>query len=116
MKANDIKCLDYNPDGQNGMIFVLEDITPQHSLELDWSVVNITTDDGDLVEVIAGYSPRSAKVEATTNYVYLELVTGYEAETLAAIKKLAEENAMLKEELDIQGNLLEAMLEAEEVF
>lgn len=114
MKANDITCRDYERSGKNGMILILEDIAPDKAITLDWSLINITTDDGDFVEAFAGYQPHSVTLEVMTNYVYLELITGEDAAMLEAMKYLADCNAILQEEIDIQGRLLEAMLEAEE--
>lgn len=115
MKANNIKCREYNSNGQNGMTFVLEGITPQNALETDWSIINITTDDDEFVEAFAGYKARSVTLEALTNYVYLDLVTGDDATSLTTMQKLAEENALLREEVDVHGNLLEVLLSIEEM-
>lgn len=114
MKANNIKCLDYF-ETEKGMTFILNETTPQEALEQDWSTIQIYTDNGHPVpsQLFVGYQPKSASIDAATNYVYLELVTGADKASLIAMQKLSEENAELREELDIQGNLLQAMIIAE---
>lgn len=58
MKINGITALDYEHQGAS-LVLVLSETTLEDIVSLDTSLVEIKTDDGDLVEAFAGYALRS---------------------------------------------------------
>lgn len=96
MKINGITALDYKAQGDllelTGMTgSSLEDIT-----SMDTSLVKVQTDDGDLVEVFAGYALRSVTYDLTTGTYTAVLAQGMEAASAAALSRMAEELAATK--------------------
>lgn len=110
MKANNITCLDYVPIADNQMVLKLKGINASDALQADWSIINITTDDGDLVESFGGYAARSVTLDTLGNLELL-VVSGDDATTLKAINQLLEGTSRLNEELAAYGELLQALIE-----
>ena len=63
MKINDVKALDYRTDGDL-LTIPFAETSVEAVLALDAAVLTVKTDDGDTVEVLAGYALRSVTVDA----------------------------------------------------
>lgn len=113
MKANGITAYDYAQSGNTLSIVLGCEV--DEALTLDASRIDVATDAGDLVEAFAGYSVKSATVDAQTKRVTLSLV--YDADGLGAgINALAAENAKLKAQVsDQQAQLDEQAAAIEEL-
>lgn len=89
MKANNFKTLDYEKKGDT-LQLLLADTSLDEILNMDASTVVIRTDNGDLVEVFAGYTLRSVTYnldEKTYNVALAVSVPDSTAETLAELAK-----------------------------
>ena len=54
MKINNIKALDYQVQG-SGLVLILAETTLEEILNTDMSLLQVKTDEDDLVEALAGY-------------------------------------------------------------
>ena len=102
MKVNDIKALDYRTDGDL-LTIPFADTSVEAVLALDSAVLTVKTDDGDTVEVLAGYALRSVTVDAkdptSVTAVLTRAVDGTAAALDTISAKLVEsekENKLLK--------------------
>lgn len=89
MKANNFKTLDYEKKG-DALQLLLADTSLDEILNMDASTVVIRTDNGDLVEVFAGYTLRSVTYnldEKTYNVALAVSVPDSTAETLTELAK-----------------------------
>ena len=78
MKINGIKALDYQEkDGK--LVVTMMDTSLEEIIGMDAAMLRVTTDDGDLVECIAGYQVARVTYEAGT-----ETYTGGDAGRLPA--------------------------------
>lgn len=90
MKINGITALDYK--AQDGLLELkltatsLEEITG-----MDARVVEVRTDDGDLVEALAGYALRSVTYDLAADTYTAVLGLGTADTTAATLSKLAED-------------------------
>lgn len=71
MQANGLKAYDYAANGPD-LVIVLG-CTMEEALAMDTASIEVRTDAGDLAEVFAGYSKRSATVDVATGRVTLSL-------------------------------------------
>ena len=102
MKVNDIKALDYRTDGDL-LTIPFAETSVEAVLALDSAVLTVKTDDGDTVEVLAGYALRSVTVDAkdptSVTAVLTRAVDGTAAALDTISAKLVEsekENKLLK--------------------
>lgn len=102
MKINDVKALDYRADGDL-LTIPFADTSVEAVLALDSAVLTVKTDDGDTVEVLAGYALRSVTVDAkdptSVTAVLTRAVDGTAAALDTISAKLVEsekENKLLK--------------------
>ena len=63
MKINDVKALDYRTDGDL-LTIPFAETSADAVLAMETAVLTVKTDDGDTVEVLAGYALRSVTVDA----------------------------------------------------
>lgn len=97
MKINNLTAYNY-AETTDGLSLVLG-CSIDDALALDPSRIEVKTDDGDTVEVFAGYAIKSATINATTKRVTLNLY--YDSDGAGAgINVLAKQNAELKSRLD----------------
>lgn len=102
MKVNDIKALDYRTDGDL-LTIPFADTSVEAVLALDSAVLTVKTDDGDTVEVLAGYALRSVTVDAKDPTSVTAVLTRAVDGTAAALDALTaqltqseKENKLLK--------------------
>ena len=102
MKINDVKALDYRTDGDL-LTIPFAETSVEAVLALDAAVLTVKTDDGDTVEVLAGYALRSVTVDAkdptSVTAVLTRAVDGTAAALDTISAKLVEsekENKLLK--------------------
>lgn len=102
MKINDVKALDYRTDGDL-LTIPFAETSVEAVLAMDTAVLTVKTDDGDTVEVLAGYALRSVTVDAkdptSVTAVLTRAVDGTAAALDTISAKLVEsekENKLLK--------------------
>ena len=102
MKVNDIKALDYQCQGDS-LTIPFADTSVEAVLALDSAVLTVKTDDGDTVEVLAGYALRSVTVDAKDPTSVTAVLTRAVDGTAAALDALTaqltqseKENKLLK--------------------
>lgn len=106
MKVNDIKALDYQCQGDS-LTIPFAETSVEAVLALDAAVLTVKTDDGDTVEVLAGYALRSVTVDAkdptSVTAVLTRAVDGTAAALDTISAKLVEsekENKLLKAQVN----------------
>lgn len=72
MKLNNITSYGYELNSNQG--YILFQCSPEQALQIDTSLITVTTDDGDFVESYVGFSPISVTLDAFTGYCTLNLV------------------------------------------
>lgn len=102
MKINDVKALDYRTDGDR-LTIPFAETSVEAVLALDSAVLTVKTDDGDTVEVLAGYALRSVTVDAKDPTSVTAVLTRAVDGTAAALDALTaqltqseKENKLLK--------------------
>ena len=102
MKVNDIKALDYQCQGDS-LTIPFADTSVEAVLALDAAVLTVKTDDGDTVEVLAGYALRSVTVDAKDPTSVTAVLTRAVDGTAAALDTISarlveseKENKLLK--------------------
>ena len=110
MKVNDIKALDYRTDGDL-LTIPFADTSVEAVLALDSAVLTVKTDDGDTVEVLAGYALRSVTVDAKDPTSVTAVLTRAVDGTAAALDALTaqltqseKENKLLKAQIAAQSD------------
>nr|DAQ07478.1 MAG TPA: hypothetical protein [Caudoviricetes sp.] len=97
MKINNLTAYNY-AETTDGLSLVLG-CSIDDAFALDPSRIEVKTDDGDIVEVFAGYAIKSATIDAATKRVTLNLY--YDSDGAGAgINVLAKQNAELQSRLD----------------
>ena len=106
MKVNDIKALDYQCQGDS-LTIPFADTSVEAVLALDSAVLTVKTDDGDTVEVLAGYALRSVTVDAKDPTSVTAVLTRAVDGTAAALDALTaqltqseKENKLLKAQVN----------------
>lgn len=92
MKINNITATDYHLQDGTLQLVGLTGATLEEIAAID-GLVTVQTDDGDLVEALAGYTMRSITSDITTASFTAVLVLGTEDTTAATLSKLAGELA-----------------------
>lgn len=92
MKINNITATDYRLQDGTLRLVGLTGATLEEIAAID-GLVTVQTDDGDLVEALAGYTMRSITYDITTASFTAVLVLGAEDTTAATLSKLAGELA-----------------------
>lgn len=64
MRINNIKALDYQAQGER-LAIPLAETSVEAVLAMDTTLLTVKTDDGDTVEVFAGYALQTVTVDAT---------------------------------------------------
>lgn len=106
MKVNDIKALDYQCQGDS-LTIPFAETSVEAVLALDAAVLTVKTDDGDTVEVLAGYALRSVTVDAKDPTSVTAVLTRAVDGTAAALDALTaqltqseKENKLLKAQVN----------------
>lgn len=92
MKINNITATDYRLQDGTLQLVGLTGATLEEIAAID-GLVTVQTDDGDLVEALAGYTMRSITYDITTASFTAVLALGTEDTTAATLSKLAGELA-----------------------
>ena len=102
MKVNDIKALDYQCQGDS-LTIPFAETSADAVLAMETAVLTVKTDDGDTVEVLAGYALRSVTVDAKDPTSVTAVLTRAVDGTAAALDALTaqltqseKENKLLK--------------------
>lgn len=95
MKINGITALDYEHQGAS-LVLILSETTLEDIVSLDTSLVEIKTDDGDLVEAFAGYALRSVTYDLDAQTYTATLTTEASGSVSAALARMAEDLAVAK--------------------
>lgn len=110
MKVNDIKALDYRTDGDR-LTIPFAETSVEAVLALDSAVLTVKTDDGDTVEVLAGYALRSVTVDAKDPTSVTAVLTRAVDGTAAALDTISarlveseKENKLLKAQIAAQSD------------
>lgn len=105
MRINNIKALDYQVQGER-LAIPLAETSVEAVLAMDTTLLTVKTDDGDTVEVFAGYALQTVTVDAAdpTNVtaVYTRAVDGTAAalDTISAqLVESEKENKLLKAQI-----------------
>ena len=114
MKINNIAALDYQI--QDGLlVLVLTDTSMEDVTHIDGSLLTVKTDDGDTVEVLAGYALRSVTYDLAAGTYQAALAPAMEDTTAVAYAKLAAELAGEKEKVTqleaANADIMDALLE-----
>ena len=107
MKVNDIKALDYRTDGDL-LTIPFADTSVEAVLALDSAVLTVKTDDGDTVEVLAGYALRSVTVDAKDPTSVTAVLTRAVDGTAAALDTISDRLVQAEQE----NKLLKAQVSA----
>lgn len=110
MKVNDIKALDYQCQGDS-LTIPFAETSVEAVLALDAAVLTVKTDDGDTVEVLAGYALRSVTVDAKDPTSVTAVLTRAVDGTAAALDTISarlveseQENKLLKAQIAAQSD------------
>lgn len=110
MKINNITASDYRAHDGLLELVGLTSATLEEITGMDTSVVEVRTDDGDLVEALAGYVLRSVTFDIAASAYTAVLSVGTEDTTAATLSKLAGDLAAAREEVaTLQGAALDTM-------
>lgn len=101
MKVNNIKSDDYI--SLDGNLDIVLDCSVVEALGMDTSIIEIRTDDGDLVESFAGYIKKSATIDAITNKVTLHCFLPNDNSSEVLNTLLQQMQAMQKEINELKG-------------
>lgn len=107
MKVNDIKALDYQCQGDS-LTIPFAETSVEAVLALDAAVLTVKTDDGDTVEVLAGYALRSVTVDAKDPTSVTAVLTRAVDGTAAALDTISDRLAQAEQE----NKLLKAQVSA----
>lgn len=107
MKINDVKALDYRADGDLLNIPFAE-TSADAVLAMDTAVLTVKTDDGDTVEVLAGYALRSVTVDAKDPTSVTAVLTRAVDGTAAALDTISDRLVQAEQE----NKLLKAQVSA----
>ena len=66
MKINNIKALDYQVQG-SGLVLILAETTLEEILNMDMALLQVNTDEDDLVEALAGYRLTKVTYDVASN-------------------------------------------------
>lgn len=99
MKINGIKALDYEHQGAT-LVLILSGTTLEEVTGMDASLVEIRTDEGDLVEAFAGYALRSVTYDTAAQTYTATLTTEASDNTAAALSQMAEDLAKAKDKVN----------------
>ena len=105
MKINGIKALDYQCQGES-LTLVLSETTFDAVSNLNTALVEVRTDDGDLVEAHGGYALRAITYDKDKQ-TYTAICTTAAADTTQAISQLVSK----VEELETSNTALAAQLD-----
>lgn len=106
MNINGVTAYDYTQAG-NDLALVLG-CTVDEALAMNTAIIEVRTDAGDLVETYAGYTKRSATIDAITGRVTLSLFAAGDG-TAAAVDALAKQAADMQAKLDKQAAAIEEL-------
>ena len=107
MKINDVKALDYRADGDL-LTIPFAETSADAVLAMDTAVLTVKTDDGDTVEVLAGYALRSVTVDAKDPTSVTAVLTRAVDGTAAALDTISDRLAQAEQE----NKLLKAQVSA----
>lgn len=107
MKVNDIKALDYQCQGDS-LTIPFAETSVEAVLALDAAVLTVKTDDGDTVEVLAGYALRSVTVDAKDPTSVTAVLTRAVDGTAAALDTISDRLVQAEQE----NKLLKAQVSA----
>lgn len=89
MKINGIKASDYKTIGSELELVFIE-TTMDDIAAMDTSIITVRTDDGDLVEIMSGFSLSSITFDAVTKTFITRLVRSIDDTTAVTIEALSE--------------------------
>lgn len=101
MKVNNIKSDDYI--SLDGNLDIVLDCSVVEALGMDTSIIEVRTDDGDLVESFAGYIKKSATIDVITNKVTLHCFLPNDNSSEVLNTLLQQMQAMQKEINELKG-------------
>lgn len=107
MKINDVKALDYRTDGDL-LTIPFAETSADAVLAMDTAVLTVKTDDGDTVEVLAGYALRSVTVDAKDPTSVTAVLTRAVDGTAAALDTISDRLVQAEQE----NKLLKAQVSA----
>lgn len=107
MKVNDIKALDYRTDGDL-LTIPFAETSADAVLAMETAVLTVKTDDGDTVEVLAGYALRSVTVDAKDPTSVTAVLTRAVDGTAAALDTISDRLVQAEQE----NKLLKAQVSA----
>lgn len=111
MKINNIKALDYQAQG-NGLVMILAETDLEEITGMDTALLRVETDEGDLVEALAGHRLVRATYEAADGTFAVTLEQGAGDTTAAALKALTEALAEAEKRYQAQQEQLEEQADA----
>lgn len=115
MKINGIKALDYKAQGDLLELSGLTGSSLDEIVGMDAALVKVQTDDGDLVEVFAGYALRSVTYDLSSDTYTAVLAQGMEAASAAALSRMAEGlNASQEEVATLQQTVSAQQIQLDE--
>nr|DAY70666.1 MAG TPA: hypothetical protein [Caudoviricetes sp.] len=106
MKINEIKALDYQCQGDS-LTFVLSETDFETVSNLNTALVEVRTDDGDLVEAHGGYALRAITYDKDKQTYTVVCTTAADDTTAQAISQLVSK----VEELETSNTALAAQLD-----
>ena len=95
MKINNIKALDYQVQG-SGLVLILAETTLEDILNMDMALLQVNTDEDDLVEALAGYRLTKVTYDVASNTFTAMLEQGAADTTAAALAAVTAELAATK--------------------
>lgn len=107
MKINDVKALDYRTDGDL-LTIPFAETSADAVLAMDTAVLTVKPDDGDTVEVLAGYALRSVTVDAKDPTSVTAVLTRAVDGTAAALDTISDRLVQAEQE----NKLLKAQVSA----
>lgn len=112
MKANKLTAVDYQQVADNGLILKLAETTADEILQMDTSVVRITTDAGDEVATFAGLQLYRITLNVADKSYEVHLIPAVDEVTEQALKSLAQENDQLHKQLQTTQSQLNASIQS----
>ena len=114
MKINNITAYDYYLQNENSLVLILG-CSVDEALKIDTSLLEVKTDDGNLVEAFGGYRKRSAAIDIDTGRVSLLCYLDTDGSG-AAVDALAKQlTAEKQKNADLQAQVEEQALAIEEL-
>lgn len=95
MKINNIKALDYQIQG-NGLALILAETDLEEILSTDMALLQVETDEGELVEALAGYRLAKVTYDIASDSFTAMLEQGAADTTAAALAAVTAELAATK--------------------